>query len=96
VEEVAAAFAGLAAATPAAPPAPAAAAPADASASAALLDELEALLLRSDARALALCAQEEAALRAALGAAQPAFSAHVQNFEFDEALDLLRAVRPAR
>ncbi|HRA22446.1 MAG TPA: response regulator, partial [Usitatibacteraceae bacterium] len=96
-DAIAGEFALIAAALPPEPPPSAAVSPPiDAKAAAAVLDELEALLLRSDARALALCAQEEAALRAALGAAQPAFSAHVQNFEFDEALDLLRAVRPAR
>jgi len=94
VEEVAAAFAGLAAATPAAPPAPAAAAPADASASAALLDELAALLEHSDAGAISLLERHDAGLRAALGAAHEAFASHVQHFEFDEALAILRGLRP--
>ena len=70
--------------------------PVDAEAAEAVLGELEELLLRSDARALALCAKEDATLRAALGAGQPALARHVQNFEFDEALDVLRAARPAR
>ncbi|MCL4690626.1 MAG: Hpt domain-containing protein, partial [Burkholderiales bacterium] len=94
VEEVAAAFAELAAATPAAPPAPAAAPPADASASAALLDELAALLEHSDAGAISLLERNDAGLRAALGAAHEAFASHVQHFEFDEALAILRGLRP--
>jgi two-component system sensor histidine kinase/response regulator len=96
-DAIAGEFAFIAAALPReATPSPQDSPQVDAKAAEAVLDELEELLLRSDARALALCAKEDATLRAALGAGQPALARHVQNFEFDEALDVLRAARPAR
>jgi CheY-like chemotaxis protein/HPt (histidine-containing phosphotransfer) domain-containing protein len=77
------------------PPPPAAAPPPapDPGTLAPILDELQELLERSDARALVLLAEHESTLAAALGPAATRLAAQVNQFDFDGALAQMRAMR---
>ncbi|MCM2329656.1 MAG: response regulator, partial [Lysobacter sp.] len=96
--DIAAEFALLAdALPPAAPAAPAKSPelpPPDPAALAPLLDEMQTLLAHNDARVISLLQQNEHTLRAALGASQHTLADHVRRFEFEQALGVLRGVRP--
>ncbi len=92
LDDLAGELALLAAAVPPAP-APAPAPAPDPATLAPILEELQGLLERSDARALALIARHQPTLAAALGPAAARLAAQVNQFDFDAALQTLRELR---